>query len=458
MIWQLVDKQTGPRRGDLLVVHVGDRSEDPPRHEMASGPSDESSVPRPRGGFLILSRDGDRTEPRVKDTGARARRADRGHPARRLEPRLWMAHCHIAEHAQSGMMFSFDVARSRAAAGPEEDAMAMVTIPCAGWQIEHDDAAGPRRVRRDDVLLLFGRPATTPSSPIRPRTSASGDEDRATSSRRTHPQRDADRLTSTRSPNGPGRRRSGSGSSSNWHLEPQDGAFRRIDVCGRASLPTSRARASTPTLGRRGLGDLTLGYLETAGGDHRSDRTFTELGEEIGISFETLERACTSPSGCRAAPDERVRSEDLGVLKLLPGFCRSAPASARATCSVSAVWGDSAARGAVPGSLLPHAVEEQFRRRGWATTRPSEAGIPRGGRQSVVWRGSCCRGSSVVTRTCSSRNTSSSTSRPPSSWRGAPRPPRHVEACAFAECPATPADGGVGDEIAALVSLTLAGS
>jgi hypothetical protein len=23
---------------------------------------------------------------------------------------LWMAHCHIAEHAESGMMFSFDVA------------------------------------------------------------------------------------------------------------------------------------------------------------------------------------------------------------------------------------------------------------------------------------------------------------------------------------------------------------
>jgi FtsP/CotA-like multicopper oxidase with cupredoxin domain len=26
-------------------------------------------------------------------------------------PGLWMAHCHIAEHMQSGMMFSFTVAR-----------------------------------------------------------------------------------------------------------------------------------------------------------------------------------------------------------------------------------------------------------------------------------------------------------------------------------------------------------
>ena len=29
-------------------------------------------------------------------------------------PGLWMAHCHIAEHNQSGMMFSFNVARQRA--------------------------------------------------------------------------------------------------------------------------------------------------------------------------------------------------------------------------------------------------------------------------------------------------------------------------------------------------------
>jgi FtsP/CotA-like multicopper oxidase with cupredoxin domain len=31
-------------------------------------------------------------------------------------PGLWMAHCHIAEHMQSGMMFSFNVARTQAAA------------------------------------------------------------------------------------------------------------------------------------------------------------------------------------------------------------------------------------------------------------------------------------------------------------------------------------------------------
>ena len=29
-------------------------------------------------------------------------------------PGLWMAHCHIAEHMQSGMMFSFTVDRGAA--------------------------------------------------------------------------------------------------------------------------------------------------------------------------------------------------------------------------------------------------------------------------------------------------------------------------------------------------------
>jgi FtsP/CotA-like multicopper oxidase with cupredoxin domain len=33
-------------------------------------------------------------------------------------PGLWMAHCHIAEHMQSGMMFSFTVARQPAAQRP----------------------------------------------------------------------------------------------------------------------------------------------------------------------------------------------------------------------------------------------------------------------------------------------------------------------------------------------------
>ena len=70
------------------------------------------------GRFLVLSRDGV-VEPNLvwKDTVL----VRTGQVVDILfdvsNPGLWMAHCHIAEHMQSGMMFSFNVARDQAAAG-----------------------------------------------------------------------------------------------------------------------------------------------------------------------------------------------------------------------------------------------------------------------------------------------------------------------------------------------------
>jgi FtsP/CotA-like multicopper oxidase with cupredoxin domain len=69
------------------------------------------------GRFLVLSRDGV-TEPNLvwKDTVL----VRTGQVVDILfdvsNPGLWMAHCHIAEHMQSGMMFSFNVARDQAVA------------------------------------------------------------------------------------------------------------------------------------------------------------------------------------------------------------------------------------------------------------------------------------------------------------------------------------------------------
>jgi FtsP/CotA-like multicopper oxidase with cupredoxin domain len=65
------------------------------------------------GRFLVLSRDGV-TEPNLvwKDTVL----VRTGQTVDILfdvsNPGLWMAHCHIAEHMQSGMMFSFNVTRA----------------------------------------------------------------------------------------------------------------------------------------------------------------------------------------------------------------------------------------------------------------------------------------------------------------------------------------------------------
>ena len=62
------------------------------------------------GRFLVLSRDGEPESNLVwKDTVLVRTGRNRRHPARRHQPGLWMAHCHIAEHHESGMMFSFEV-------------------------------------------------------------------------------------------------------------------------------------------------------------------------------------------------------------------------------------------------------------------------------------------------------------------------------------------------------------
>ena len=63
------------------------------------------------GRFLILARDG-QVEPNLvwKDTVL----VRTGETVDILldvtNPGVWMAHCHIAEHHESGMMFSFEVA------------------------------------------------------------------------------------------------------------------------------------------------------------------------------------------------------------------------------------------------------------------------------------------------------------------------------------------------------------
>ena len=66
------------------------------------------------GRFLILSRDGEPEANLVwKDTVLLRAGETVDILLDISNPGLWMAHCHIAEHNQSGMMFSFNVARDR---------------------------------------------------------------------------------------------------------------------------------------------------------------------------------------------------------------------------------------------------------------------------------------------------------------------------------------------------------
>jgi FtsP/CotA-like multicopper oxidase with cupredoxin domain len=112
MIWKLVDRDTGKanweidwafRVGDQVKIRlVNDMEQDHPMHH----PFHIHGA----GRFLVLSRN-DKPEPNLvwKDTvlirpdevvDILLDVTNRG---------LWMAHCHIAEHNQSGMMFSFPV-------------------------------------------------------------------------------------------------------------------------------------------------------------------------------------------------------------------------------------------------------------------------------------------------------------------------------------------------------------
>jgi FtsP/CotA-like multicopper oxidase with cupredoxin domain len=117
MFWQLIDRETGAENGAISwSFTVGDRVKIRLVNEMGSDhPMHHPFHIHGAGRFLILSRDGEPESNLVwKDTVL----VRSGQTVDILldvsNPGLWMAHCHIAEHIQSGMMFSFNVAR-----GPE---------------------------------------------------------------------------------------------------------------------------------------------------------------------------------------------------------------------------------------------------------------------------------------------------------------------------------------------------
>ena len=114
MRWMLIDRESGAENGAITwAFTVGDRVKIRLVNEMESDhPMHHPFHVHGAGRFLVLSREGEPESNLVwKDTVLV--------PAGRTvdvlldvsNPGLWMAHCHIAEHAQSGMMFSFNVSR-----------------------------------------------------------------------------------------------------------------------------------------------------------------------------------------------------------------------------------------------------------------------------------------------------------------------------------------------------------
>jgi FtsP/CotA-like multicopper oxidase with cupredoxin domain len=119
MHWRFVDRTSGADSPSIdWAFTVGERVKLRLVNEMASDhPMHHPFHLHGAGRFLVLARDGV-TEANLvwKDTVL----VRTGQVVDLLfdvsNPGLWMAHCHIAEHMQSGMMFSFNVTRDPGAA------------------------------------------------------------------------------------------------------------------------------------------------------------------------------------------------------------------------------------------------------------------------------------------------------------------------------------------------------
>ena len=113
MRWKLIDRETGAENREIdWRFRVGDQVKIRLLNEMAGDhPMHHPFHIHGAGRFLILSRDGV-VEPNLawKDTVL----IRTGETVDILldvsNPGRWMAHCHIAEHHESGMMFTFEVA------------------------------------------------------------------------------------------------------------------------------------------------------------------------------------------------------------------------------------------------------------------------------------------------------------------------------------------------------------
>jgi adenylate cyclase len=244
-------------------------------------------------------------------------------------------------------------------------------------------------------------------------------------------------------------------------LEPTDGTFPRRDVLrARFVLGLDAIGVDEKAIADAvASGDLTLGYVE-AGGQRppRSDRTFTQLSDEIDIPFPMLARIYVAFGLPRPTPDEHVREEDLRLLKIVPVLF-GAGISEGEILRLARVWGDSARRVAqFQSHYLHHSIEEPFRRRGLRDNAAFEAALSevsvqagRGGEDLLGW---LFRRHSEVFETEHLFEHVETALEDAGVHR---REPRQVEACAFADLSGyTRLTEEAGDEVAAQVSVKLA--
>ena len=117
MSWKLVDRDTGHENGHIAwTFQVGDRV----KIRLENGMAQDHPMHHPfhihgAGRFLVLAGDGQPDDNLVwKDTVLVCSGQTVDILLEVTNPGWWMAHCHIAEHNQAGMMFSFLVTEGAA--------------------------------------------------------------------------------------------------------------------------------------------------------------------------------------------------------------------------------------------------------------------------------------------------------------------------------------------------------
>jgi len=161
-------------------------------------------------------------------------------------------------------------------------------------------------------------------------------------------------------------------------LDASEDGFRRRDVMRVRVVAALEAKG----VDREDLataltsGDLTLGYLESAGRRHpRSDETFSQLAERLGLDIEALERIFIAFGLPPPRHDEPMRAEDVEALGALP-ILLGVGVDEGEVLRLARVWGDGARRVAqYQNHYLHHVIEEPFRRRGLRDNEAFEAAI-----------------------------------------------------------------------------------
>ena len=145
MRWKFVDRTAAPTAPYRLEFTVGDRVKIRLVNEMDSDhPMHHPFHLHGAGRFLVLARDGV-AEPNLvwKDTVL----VRTGQTVDILfdvtNPGLWMAHCHIAEHMQSGMMFSFTVPAPGRGGMTAHERRTRIRPAISGWTWSSSAAARP---------------------------------------------------------------------------------------------------------------------------------------------------------------------------------------------------------------------------------------------------------------------------------------------------------------------------